>query len=1024
MSERSAVQNPMLRYADSIGWTYISPDEAIKLRNGDTGLYFTEILEAQLLKLNPGVVTPDRTADILRRLNLLEPTIEGNRDALSWLRGEQSIFVSEEKRERNIKLIDFDNCDRNIFHVTDEWKQQGTVYNNRADVVFLINGIPVAVAETKAAGKTDGLAEGIQQIRRYHRETPQMFISSQVFEVTELVNFYYGITWNTSRKNLFDWKEEQSGNYEQKVKAFFDRPRFLKVLRDYIIFLTKDDQLTKVILRQHQTRAVERVIERVEDTSKKRGLIWHTQGSGKTLTMITIAAKLLRVVRGAEKPTVLMLVDRNELETQLFKNIDSYGITKFQTAGSKKELQDILARDDRGLVVSMIHKFDDIPANLNRRESIVVLVDEAHRTTGGSLGTRLMAALPNATFIGFTGTPIDKLSEGKGTFKVFGAEDPQGYLDKYSTAQSIEDKTTLRLHYALAPNDLRVDRETLEKEFLNLKEAEGISDPAELDRILRKAVKLKELLKSDKRIDKIAEAVAQHFQENVEPLGFKAFLVAVDREACALYKQALDKYLPPEYSRVVYSPAHNDSEDLKQHYLSEAQEKQVRKAFASKCIVWVPLQPSAEALTFIESRPNDFVYDETESTLTVTGYFSESDRQTLERFCPEPKSAAAIRDLYEDYTKRLPKILIVTEKLLTGFDAPILYCMYLDKPMRDHVLLQAIARVNRPYEDEDGLNKPYGFVLDFVGIFEQLEKALAFDSDEVNAVIKNVEVLERLFATLMTETAPQYLPLTQGFDDKAKEAAIEACREKETREDFFKFFRQLQTLYDVLSPNPRLQPYLNNYQALVKLYSLIRNAYTTRPYVDKEITTKTKELVRQNTDIYNLELPDAIQSLGAAELEHLKQSDTSDTVKVLNLRKMLASVVREESAAKPFLLSIGDRVEKIAQAYENRQIDTQVALSEFEKLAQEYIDANAEQQQLDVDENTYAIHTVLKLAVEDLTVDQAREINAIFTRFSDYQWNEQQKSELRKELYKVVRPLVGAGRMINVTNTLLKLQRV
>lgn len=228
----------------------------------------------------------------------------------------------------------------------------------------------------------------------------------------------------------------------------------------------------------------------------------------------------------------------------------------------------------------------------------------------------------------------------------------------------------------------------------------------------------------------------------------------------------------------------------------------------------------------------------------------------------------------------------------------------------------------------------------------------------------------------------------------------------------------------VLCPNPSLQPYLNNYQALVKLYSLIRNAYTTRPYVDKEITTKTKELVRQNTDIYNLELPDAIQSLGAAELEHLKQSDTSDTVKVLNLRKMLATVVREESAAKPFLLSIGDRAEKLAEAYENRQIDTQVALTEFEKLAQEYIDANAEQQQLNVDENTYAIHTVLKLAVEDLTVDQAREINAIFTRFPDYQWNEQQKSELRKELYKVVRPLVGAGRMINVTNTLLKLQRV
>ena len=313
---------------------------------------------------------------------------------------------------------------------------------------------------------------------------------------------------------------------------------------------------------------------RVCDSEKRRGLIWHTQGSGKTLTMITIASRLLRESHGAEKPTVLMLVDRTELESQLFKNIAGYGLGSAQVASSKRELRKILSSDYRGLIVSMIHKFDDIPADMNTRENVIVLVDEAHRTTGGDLGNYLLAALPNATYIGFTGTPIDRLSKGKGTFKVFGVDDPQGYLDKYSIAESIEDGTTVRLNYAIAPSDLLVDRETLESEFLDLAAAQGISDIDELNAILDRAVKLKELLKSPDRVSKVARYVARHFRENVEPLGFKAFLVAVDRPACAAYKEELDKYLPPEYSQVVYSSLHNDLTPLRKFYISEDQEKE------------------------------------------------------------------------------------------------------------------------------------------------------------------------------------------------------------------------------------------------------------------------------------------------------------------------------------------------------------------------------------------------------------------------------------------------------------------
>src|SRR5262249_27988702 len=191
-----------------------------------------------------------------------------------------------------------------------------------------------------------------------------------------------------------------------------------------------------------------------------------------------------------------------------------------------------------------------------------------------------------------------------------------------------------------------------------------------------------------------------------------------------------------------------------------------------------------------------------------------------------------------------PKILFVTEKLLTGCDAPILCCMFRDKPMRDHVLLQAIARVNRPYEDEDGLVKPCGFVLDFVGIFEKLEKALAFDDEIVGAVIQNIDVLKQLFETWMREAAPDYLPLARGFDDKAKERAIDHFADRAKREAFFKFFKQLEGLYDILSPDAYLRPFVGDYLALAELFALIRGAYSSRPYTDREVTAKTRELLR------------------------------------------------------------------------------------------------------------------------------------------------------------------------------------
>lgn len=1028
MSESSAVQKPMLKYAHQIGWEYLTKKEALQRRGGDKKeRLFADILRSQLIKLNPGIVTSDNVETIIQDLRNINSDIEGNRTILNCLKGQKSTFVSSEKREINITFIDFNTPENNIFHVTDEWEQNGIAFNNRADVIFLINGIPVAIAETKAENLADGISKGIEQIRRYHYQTPDLLVFPQIFEVSELWRFWYGLTWNTNRKNLFIWKTKTDdkiaeGDYEEKIKTFFEHHRFLNVLKYYIVFLERDEGLTKVVLRQHQTRAVEKVLERIQDANKKRGLVWHTQGSGKTLTMITVAA-LLRNISGDN--TVIMLIDRNELENQLDKNLMAYGIKSYEIAESKDDLQKLIKNDYRGLVVAMIHKFDKMNVE-NPRSTITVLVDEAHRTTGRNFGNYLMAALPNATFIGFTGTPIIKAAKGKSTFETFGdSDDANRTLDLYSTGDSVRDGTTLKLNYTIAKSEFLVPKEILEKEFLQLKEAEGVSDVEELNGILDRAVKLKEFLKSDDRVDKVAKVVAEHFRESVEPMGFKAFLVGVDREACVLYKQALDKYLPPEYSTIVYSRTTADK--LRDYNLTEAEEKEVRKAFIKKSVVSAKIPLPDAIINFIESRPQDFTYNSNNQTLTIKGYCSNADFEQIKTLANGDINAITkITQLYENYRQALPKILIVTEKLLTGFDAPILYCMYLDKPMRDHVLLQGIARVNRPYEDGEGLVKPYGFVVDFIGIFgDNLEKALSFESGEINNIIQNIDVLKASFQEKMETKTFEYLPLTKGWDDKAKELAAVYFQDKDVRENFFKFVQKLQEIYEILSPDPFFRPFIDNYQAIIRLYGTIRAAYNTSHYIDIELTAKTKELVRKNVKISDLEMPGIIYELNAQQLEKFHESRTTETVKVLNLSKALFKDVEDKSRKSPFLISIGDRAEKIRQQFEDRQIEATEALARLEEIAKERIQAETERENLQIDENTYAIYTVIKQALDNVEVKQAETINIIYNNFLDYRWDARHEVDLRTELYVTLYKMTNSvEQTINITNNLLKLERV
>jgi type I restriction enzyme, R subunit len=785
--EHKTVQARILAYAQEIGWTYVPRGEAEKRRGFDhskatppehaarASPYFDELLDDQVRKLNPKYAEgPGALVGDLRRVHA---DITGNRDFLAYLRNTKTFYSTDEGRELNLVLIDYEHPENNVYEVTEEFYCHNGKHGTREDVVFLINGIPVLLIECKNATKDEAIALGIDQVRRYHVETPELFVPEMVFTATEAIGFSYGVTWNLIRRNIFNWKHEQKGYLEAKLKSFCSSGHVLALLKDYILFVEKDEELQKFILAQHQTAAVERVFNRCLSAptraDARRGLVWHTQGSGKTFTMIK-TAELLFKAAVAGKPTVLVLIDRNELEDQMLRNLAALGLRNVRHANSISELNRLLKDDYRGIVISMIHKFRDMPADLNTRSNIFVLIDEAHRTTGGDLGNYLMAGIPNAVFIGFTGTPVDKTAYGKGTFKTFGTADPDGYTHKYSIRESIEDGTTLPLYYNLAPNEMLASPELMEEEFWSVAETEGITDIDELNKILDRAVNLKNFLKGDERVDKIANYVARHYVNNVEPLGYKAFLVGVDRPACAKYKAALDKYLAKEYSEVVYTANNNDTPQLKAHHIDEKREKQIRKDFAK--------------------------------------------------------------------ADKFPKLLIVTEKLLTGYDAPVLYAMYLDKPMRDHTLLQAIARVNRPYQvDEEGgrgTRKPHGFVLDFVGIFDKLEKALAFDSDEINAIVKDLGLLKVLFKNKMEQKAPQFLKIvTHGFNDKDVDDVIEHFRDKDRRQELFKEFRELEMLYEIISPDAFLRPFIDDYTGLAAVYAVVAN-------VSERLNTATTERLK------------------------------------------------------------------------------------------------------------------------------------------------------------------------------------
>lgn len=634
-----------------------------------------------LIRLNPEIAAnPNHADDVLHKLRAIvlgvrsDGLIRANEEMMAWIRGERSMPFGQNNEHVPVRLVDFDNLEQNQYVVTQQFTFRAGSMERRADLMLVVNGLPLVLIEAKTpVKKCISWVDGALQVHAdYEKYVPELFVCNVFSVATEGKEYHYG-SLGLPIKDWGPWNLEDGGDAQKHPLKGLElaaesmlRPHVvLDILANFTLFATdKKKRRIKIICRYQQYEAANKIVERVLAGYPKKGLIWHFQGSGKSLLMV-FAAQKLRLHPRLKNPTVLIVVDRIDLDTQITGTFTGADIPNLEKADTREKLQQLLAQDVRKIIITTIFKFGEADGALNERSNIIALVDEAHRTQEGDLGRKMRDALPNAFLFGLTGTPINRFD--KNTFYAFGAdEDAKGYMSRYGFEESIRDGATLKLHFEPRLLELHIDKAAIDAAFKEM--TGGLSD-LDKDNLGKTAAKMAVLVKTPERIRRVCEDIVQHFRDKVEPNGFKGQIVTFDRESCLLYKRELDKLLPPEATDIVMTVNANEPE-YKPYARSRDEEERLLDRFRD---------------------PNDPL-----------------------------------------------KLIIVTSKLLTGFDAPVLQAMYLDKPLRDHTLLQAICRVNRTYSEQ----KTHGLIVDYLGIFDDVAKALEFDDKSVTAVVSNIQELK------------------------------------------------------------------------------------------------------------------------------------------------------------------------------------------------------------------------------------------------------------------------------------------
>ncbi len=683
----------------------IGPDGTAPERISNGDVILRGRLDSAVARLNPQIPSEARE-DAIKRIigdesaSLIE---ENRRLHRAIVEGVDVEFHAEDGTIRGDKvwLVDFDNPDANDWLVVDQLTVIEHGHNRRPDVVMFVNGLPLAVIELKNPGTESAtLTSAYNQLQTYKAQIPSLFRTNGVLVTSDGMLARVGsLTANEER--FMPWRTTDgqdvapkgSPEMEALIEGVFEKGRFLQLIRDFTVFGDSGAGIIKIIAGYHQFHAVLKAVEStVRATSvtgdRKAGVIWHTQGSGKSLLMAFFAGQLVRRPE-LENPTLVVLTDRNDLDDQLFATFsmcrDLIRQTPVQAEG-RDDLQTVLNRTSGGVIFTTIQKFSD--AKMTDRRNVVVIADEAHRSQYGfkaridrktgkiayGFAKYLRDALPNASFIGFTGTPIEK--DDVNTPAVFG-----DYIDVYDITRAVEDGATVPIYYEsrLARIELPDDEKPrIDAEIEELTEDEALS---EQEKLKRKWSTVEALVGAEKRLKMVADDLVQHFESRVEAMNGKAMIVCMSRRICvALYNEITA--LRPDW--------HSDDD--------------------KEGVVKIVMTGSA-------SDPQDW----------QDHVGNKARRDLLAKRAKDPNDPL--------------KLVIVRDMWLTGFDAPSMHTMYVDKPMKGHGLMQAIARVNRVFRD-----KPAGLVVDYIGIAQNLKNALGQYSanDQRQAGIDEAEAVAEM----------------------------------------------------------------------------------------------------------------------------------------------------------------------------------------------------------------------------------------------------------------------------------------
>ncbi|MTK10940.1 MAG: type I restriction endonuclease subunit R [Clostridiaceae bacterium] len=1013
-NEETLVELPAIDYIKGIlGYEFVHGKELTPEqgeRDSLTEVILIRRLEKALKRLNPWMDEGNLHKAIRylsRSENLGTSLLEINEklyDAIVDLNYtvDQDIYGNGQKKPQTVHFIDWDNIDNNDFLVTRQFEVKTQLGKSiYPDIVIFVNGIPVVVLECKspflekAKNENIGKKEAFEQLRRYMNErdssvvegNPRLFYTNFFTGILNKYHAYVG-TISSKYNHYLEWKDpypvsrdkvKDVDDFEQNIfiQGLLEMKNLLDILRNFLVFETDNSVTIKKICRYQQFRAVNKAIKRLEkgkDSLSRGGVVWHTQGSGKSLTMVMLARKIKRT-RELSDATIVVVTDRIDLDKQIYATFirTLSKITTPVRADKISIMKELLGKAQPKIIMTTIQKFEseteekEVIENgvkvkkkfikpyevLTTKSNVIVLSDEAHRSQYKDTASNMRTALPNATFIGFTGTPIDK--DDKSTPRTFG-----GYIDKYGIKEAVDDGATVKIVYEGRRPELHIKGESLDELF---NEAFEDKSDEEKEAIKQKYANKKTIIEADDRIKAIAIDMLKHYRDNIMPNGFKAQIVCVSREACVKYYKAIKdnvkEIIGEELeAKVIFSGTLNDETHLKEHFTTKAEQEAIINRFK---------QP-------IEKDKLCFV--------------------------------------------------IVKDMLLTGFDAPIEQVMYLDRSLKEHNLLQAIARVNRTCTmdisrkvdidkvKKDSIVKQCGYVVDYYGVSDYLEEALAiFDKEDLGQPMQPMGDLYKEMLSYREDVMNMF----KGKDKNNIDELITVLEPQDKRAEFEIGYKRFSSAVEALLPSHVGTDILNDLKWLVYIRAGAKAKYSPQEELDiSDCGEKVREIIEEH-----------LKSLGIIQwIEPITLFEDDFKTKISTLKSDEAQASAMEHAVKHaisvkmddnpvFYTSLLEKLQKILDETTNDWIERKKKLEEFIEREVEK-GTKSQSESLGLDEKEYAFFEVVKKYIVDEEVQDDR----IKEESESYISNE--IVELSKNIAIDVRRVVEDNYVVDWTNNQTK----